>query len=86
MLAHAICARVKRVNTALQKIQSAGITLYQDKCEFGKKHLHFLDHIINVKGISTNPNDLSAIIDIESLMNLSILGHGHISWECFLKI
>ena len=38
----------ERLKAVLNRIQSAGITLNQAKCEFGKETIKFLGHIINL--------------------------------------
>jgi hypothetical protein len=63
----------RRLTMALQKIQSAGVTLNQDKCEFGKKQLRFLGHIINGDGIRADPDKVSAIVEMDSPTNTSEL-------------
>ena len=60
----------RRLTMALQKIQSAGVTLNQDKCEFGKKQLRFLGHIING---DADPDKVSAIVKMDPPTNTSEL-------------
>ena len=45
----------ERLEAVLNRIQSAGITLNQAKCEFGKETIKFLGHLINSNGISADP-------------------------------
>ena len=45
----------RNLEAALKCIQSAGITLNKDKCEFGKETIKFLGHVINAEGISPDP-------------------------------
>ena len=52
----------KRLHAVLQKITAAGATLNQEKCEFNKKHINFLGHVIDEKGISQDPHKTTAII------------------------
>ena len=65
----------RRLMMALQKIQSAGVTLSWDKCEFGKKQLRFLGHIINGDGIRADPDKVSAIVKMDSPTNILELRH-----------
>lgn len=50
-----------RLQAVLQRIQDAGITLNKDKCEFGRKSITFLGHVVDGQGISSDPNKTSAI-------------------------
>ena len=50
-----------RLRDVLLRIRTAGITLNPDKCEFGKREITFLGHIINQSGISPDPNKTQAI-------------------------
>ena len=45
----------------MERIQAAGVTLNQDKCEFNKTTLTFLGHTIDGKGISPDPQKTAAI-------------------------
>ena len=40
-----------RLEAILQKLQSAGVTLNPNKCQFGKTELRFLGHLITEQGI-----------------------------------
>ena len=55
----------KRLHAVLQKITAAGATLNQEKCEFNKKHINFLGHVIDEKGISQDPHKTTAIIQMK---------------------
>ena len=44
-----------KLEAVLQRIQSAGVTLDLDKCEFSKDQLKFLGHIINKDGVRADP-------------------------------
>ena len=50
-----------RLHSALQRIQKAGVTLNREKCEFSRRRLTFLGHIIDERGVSPDPNKTSAI-------------------------
>ena len=45
-------ARVRRL---LKRLQEAGVTL-NDKCEFSKKKIKFLGHIVSEAGIEVDPS------------------------------
>ena len=48
----------ERLEAVLKRIQSAGITLNQDKCEFGNETIKFLGHLINSNGVSADPQKI----------------------------
>jgi hypothetical protein len=50
-----------RLRRALQTLESAGVTLNPDKCEFSKTHITFLGHVIDKEGISADPKKTAAI-------------------------
>lgn len=43
-------------HAVLQKIQTAGVTLNKDKCEFNRYRHTFLGHVIDGAGVSPNPS------------------------------
>ena len=50
-----------RLQAVLQRIEDAGVTLNPEKCEFKKKELTFLGHIIDPEGIRADPEKTVAI-------------------------
>ena len=54
-----------RLRAVLQMIQSAGVTLNREKCEFSKDSLTFLGHVINSEGVTPDPEKTSAIVAME---------------------
>jgi len=54
-----------RLHAALQKIQAAGATLNQEKCQFYRDRLTFVGHVIDKKGVSPDPHKTSAIVAME---------------------
>jgi hypothetical protein len=52
-----------RVRQVLQKLKLAGLTLNDAKCEFSKKEITYLGHIINSKGIRADPKKVKAVRD-----------------------
>lgn len=61
----------------LKRIQSAGVTLNLQKCEFSKSSLKYLGHIIDEKGIQADPDKTTAIQEMEPSKTVSEL-------RCFL--
>ena len=57
----------KRLETVLQRIQSAGVTLNSDKCKFSKDQLIFLGRII---GIRVDPAKIQAILNLSPPSNV----------------
>ena len=51
-----------RLYSALTQIQSAGLTLNAEKCEFSKSEIKFLGHVINKDGISPDPDKTNAVL------------------------
>ena len=54
-----------RLHKVLQKLQSHGVTLNKQKCEFNRKRLTFLGHTIDENGISPDPQKTNAILEME---------------------
>ena len=50
-----------RLNTVLQRIQAAGLTLNRGKCQFSCSKIVFLGHVIDANGISADPQKTEAI-------------------------
>lgn len=59
-----------RLQSALAKIQAAGLTLNKAKCEFSKERLTFLGHVVDKNGISADPQKTSAILEMEKPKSL----------------
>ena len=61
----------RNLEAALRCIQSAGITLNKDKCEFGKETIKFLSHVINAEGVSPDPQKTAVIRNMKEPSNVS---------------
>ena len=44
-----------RLQAVLNQLQTAGVTLNKDKCQFYQSSITFLGHVIDKNGISPNP-------------------------------
>ena len=55
-----------RVTAALERLQSAGVTLNPEKCEFSRRCLKFLGHIIDQNGIRPDPDKTAAIMQMKA--------------------
>ena len=63
----------KNLQAVLERIQSAGVTLNKEKCEFGKTTIKFLGHIISPEGISPDPQKTIAVKNMKQPSNVSEL-------------
>lgn len=63
----------ERLEAVLNRLKSAGVTLNQTKCEFGKETIKFLGHVINSNGISADPQKIKAIVDMKAPSSVSEL-------------
>ena len=63
----------ERLKAALNRIQSAGVTLNPEKCEFRKSQLKFLGHVVNQHGIQADPDKVSAILQMKPPTNITEL-------------
>ena len=52
-------------------MQTAGVMLNPDKCEFSKNQLKFLGHIIDKEGVRADPAKVQAILDLPLTSNVS---------------
>jgi len=62
-----------RLEATLQKLQTAGVTLNPNKCQFEKTELRFLGHRITEQGIQADPEKTAAIAKMPSPKNLKEL-------------
>ena len=60
----------RRLTRVLRRIHSAGVTLNPAKCEFQKKKLKFLGHLIDEHGIRADPDKVSAIVNMQPPTNV----------------
>ena len=52
---------IKRLHGFFQKLASAGLTLKPSKCEFFKKKITYLGHVVSEKGIEVDPKKTEAV-------------------------
>ena len=55
----------------LERLQSAGVTLNESKCEFNKEQIKFLSHIIDGEGVRANPAKTAAVREMKAPQNIS---------------
>ena len=53
------------LEAVLKRMESAGVTLNPNKCEFSQSELKFLGHIINNQGVKVDPAKTKAILDMQ---------------------
>ena len=60
----------ERLNRVLQRLQQKSVTLNQEKCEFRKRFIKFLGHIIDKEGLRADPDKTAAIVKMEPLKSV----------------
>ena len=55
-----------RLHATLERIQAAGVTLNESKCQFYQSHVNFLGNVIDESGISPDPRKTVAIEKMSS--------------------
>ena len=63
----------ERLRAALLRIKESGATLNLSKCEFSKKQIKFLGHLIDGNGIRADPDKTTAITEMKEPSNVSEL-------------
>ncbi|XP_033730104.1 uncharacterized protein K02A2.6-like [Pecten maximus] len=61
----------QRLESVLKKLETAGVTLNEEKCEFSKPQVTFVGHIIDSTGIRPDPKKVQAILKFEAPSNVS---------------
>ena len=54
---------IARLEAVFKKISDAGLKLKPSKCQFFKKRIHYLGHIVSSKVIETDPKKIEAIVN-----------------------
>ena len=60
---------LKHIKIIFQKLKEAGLKLKESKCDFFKKEIHYLGHLISDKGIYPLPEKLDTIQNMPKLRN-----------------
>ena len=55
---------LKHIAVIFQKLKEAGLKLKESKCDFFKKEIHYLGHLISDKGIYPLPEKLDTICNM----------------------
>ena len=72
---------IKALEEVLTAVQEAGLTLNQEKCEFGMSEVKFWGMIINADGIQPDPEKVEALKDLEPPQNKEEL----LSFLCMMQ-
>ncbi|KAL5017541.1 hypothetical protein ScPMuIL_007130 [Solemya velum] len=59
-----------RLESVLERLLTAGITLNGDKCEFSKESITFVGHVIDASGIRPDPKKVEAIVNFQAPTNV----------------
>ena len=62
-----------RVRTVMERLEKAGLTLNDKKCEFSKNTITFLGHVITPEGIQGDPKKVKAIFEFPPPTNVTEL-------------
>ena len=58
------CEHLKHIQVIFQKLIDAGLKLKESKCDFFKKEIHYLGHLISSEGIHPLPEKLDTICNM----------------------
>ena len=57
---------LKHLNIVFGRLRKAGLRLKRSKCDFFKRELQYLGHVVNERGIKPNPDKVAAIRDLDT--------------------
>ena len=84
---------LEHIEIIFQKLKEAGLKLKESKCDFFKKEIHYLGHLISDKGIYPLPEKLDTIHNMPKLKNtkeikqfLGLCGYYRKFVPCFADI
>ena len=70
----------QRLESVLKRLIKAGITLNSEKCEFSKKCVKFLGHVIDEIGIHADPGAIQRLQVPTNITELRrVFGNGYLS-------
>lgn len=55
----------ERLLAVLTRLEEAGLTLNREKCEFSRREVKFLGHILSQDGVRSDPDKVAAIVNME---------------------
>ena len=56
-------SHIERLEAVFKKLAKAGLKLKPSKCEFFKKRIKYLGHIVSEEGVSTDPQKVEAVLN-----------------------
>ena len=62
-----------RLNAVLKRLQTAGVMLNSDECEFSKERVKFLGYVIDREGIQADPEKTTTILQMKAPTNVTEL-------------
>ena len=54
---------VHRLRAVFNKLKAAGLKLKPSKCDFFKKEIKYLGHVVSKEGVSTDPDKIKAVTE-----------------------
>lgn len=66
-----------KFNTLMQRLRKANLKLQPDKCEFLKREVMYLGHIISEDGVKPDPKKISAVKDFPKPKNAKNIKQFH---------
>ena len=61
------------LENVFRQLEHHGLKIKGSKCEFFQRHVHYLGHIISDRGVQTDPNKITALIEWQLPPNLKEL-------------
>ena len=60
---HDAASHIERLEAVFKKLAKTGLTLKPSKCEFFKKRIKYLGHIVSEEGVSTDPKKVETVLN-----------------------
>ena len=54
---------IHRLRAVFEKLKAAGLKLKPSKCDFFKKEIKYLGHVVSEQGVSTDPDKIKAVTE-----------------------
>ena len=58
--------QIQRLEIVFRRLRQHGLKLKPRKCDFFRKEVHYLGHIVSENGISTDPEKVNAVSGVEN--------------------
>ena len=63
-----------RLQAVFDKLKAAGLKLKPSKCEFFKKQINYLRHVVGHKGVATDPKNIEAVTEWPRPTTVTVVG------------